>query len=72
MLTVTDAGPGFPASQTAALTRGASGSGSTGLGLDIARRAAEAGGGTLLLDTGPHGGARVRLELAAARTFTSR
>jgi signal transduction histidine kinase len=72
VLTVTDAGPGFPASQTTALTRGASGSGSTGLGLDIARRAAEAGGGTLLLDAGPHGGARVRLELAAPRTFTSR
>ncbi len=72
VLTVSDAGPGFPASQTAPLTRGASGSGSTGLGLDIARRAAEAGGGALRLDAGPHGGARVRLELAAPGTFTSR
>jgi signal transduction histidine kinase len=72
VLTVTDAGPGFPASQAATLTRGASGTGSTGLGLDIARRAAEAGGGTLRLDAGPGGGARVRLALAAPATFTSR
>jgi signal transduction histidine kinase len=72
VLTVTDAGPGFPESQAAALARGASGNGSTGLGLDIARRAAEAGGGALRLDAGPGGGARVRLELAAPATFTSR
>jgi signal transduction histidine kinase len=72
VLTVDDAGPGFPASQTAALTRGASGSGSTGLGLDIARRAAEQGGGTLRLDAGPDGGARVRLELGPPPALTSR
>ncbi|MGW4943670.1 sensor histidine kinase [Actinoplanes sp. NPDC004185] len=64
VLTVDDSGPGFPAE---ALRRGASGSGSTGLGLDIARRAAEAGGGTLQVGTAPGGGARVRLELAAVK-----
>jgi signal transduction histidine kinase len=64
VLTVDDSGPGFPAE---ALRRGSSGSGSTGLGLDIARRAAEAGGGALQVGTAPGGGARVRLELAAVK-----
>jgi signal transduction histidine kinase len=63
-LTVADEGPGFPESHTGALRRGESGSGSTGLGLDIARRAAEFAGGSLHIDSGPAGGARVRLELA--------
>jgi signal transduction histidine kinase len=74
VLTVTDDGPGFPAGDspgplpeaaavTPVLRRGASGSGSTGLGLDIARRAAEAAGGSLSVGAGPHGGASVRLEL---------
>ncbi|GAA2585300.1 HAMP domain-containing sensor histidine kinase [Winogradskya consettensis] len=62
-LTVSDEGPGFPAQ---ALLRGASGSGSTGLGLDIARRAAETGGGSLQVLTAPTGGALVRMDLAAA------
>jgi len=65
VLTVTDSGPGFPAE---ALRRGSSGSGSTGLGLDIARRAAEAGGGALHVGAAPGGGAQVRLELEAALT----
>jgi signal transduction histidine kinase len=60
-LTVADSGPGFPAS---APRRGASGSGSTGLGMDIARQAAETGGGALFAETAPGGGAQVRLELA--------
>ncbi|AGZ40332.1 ATP-binding protein [Actinoplanes friuliensis] len=64
VLTVSDAGPGFP---TGALRRGSSGSGSTGLGLDIARRAAEAAGGALFLESAPGGGAQVRLELAAVK-----
>ena len=64
VLTVADAGPGFPAE---ALRRGSSGSGSTGLGLDIARRAAEAGGGALHVETAPGGGAQVRLELAPGK-----
>jgi signal transduction histidine kinase len=64
ILTVTDEGPGFPASHTGVMRRGASGGGSTGLGMDIARRAAEESGGSLSLSSGPSGGAVVRLELA--------
>ena len=67
ILTVADGGPGFPvetAEDTGVLRRGRSGGGSTGLGLDIARRAAEAGGGTLSIGAGPDGGAVIRLELA--------
>jgi signal transduction histidine kinase len=64
VLTISDSGPGFP---VGALHRGASGSGSTGLGLDIARRAAEAGGGNLQVGTAPGGGAQVRLELGAGK-----
>ncbi|MGE0298595.1 sensor histidine kinase [Pseudonocardia sp.] len=48
-LVVADDGPGLP--DPAAADRGASRAGSTGLGLDIARRAAEAAGGALLLDS---------------------
>jgi signal transduction histidine kinase len=60
-LTVADSGPGFPSPEP--LRRGESGRGSTGLGLDIARRAAESHGGALLLDAAPEGGARARLDL---------
>jgi signal transduction histidine kinase len=60
LLTVSDEGPGMPAG---AGRRGASAAGSTGLGLDIARRAAQAGGGRLELATGLGGGARVLLRL---------
>ncbi|WBB78763.1 HAMP domain-containing sensor histidine kinase [Micromonospora sp. WMMD882] len=65
VLAVTDQGPGMPAVTTPAGTvrRGASGAGSTGLGLDIARRVAEAGGGRLDLRAGPGGGAEVLLRL---------
>jgi len=59
-LVVRDAGPGFPAALPAQ-ARGASAGGSTGLGLDIARRTAEAGGGGMTLGAGPGGGARVEL-----------
>ncbi len=61
-LVVEDAGPGI-ANTEHALRRGASGGGSTGLGLDIARRAAESTGGSLHVDRGPLGGARVQLRL---------
>jgi signal transduction histidine kinase len=65
LLTVGDAGPGLPSD--AALGRGASGAGSTGLGLDIARRAAEQSGGGLELGRSPLGGLEVRLRLGGAR-----
>ncbi len=56
-LAVEDGGPGLPAGE--ATRRGASGAGSTGLGLDIARRAAERSGGGLDVGRGPAGGATV-------------
>jgi signal transduction histidine kinase len=65
LLRVDDGGPGWPADLPAG--RGASGRGSTGLGLDIARRTAEAAGGALVLATAPLGGARVELTLGPPR-----
>jgi signal transduction histidine kinase len=62
-LVVEDGGPGIVDSE-AALRRGASGRGSTGLGLDIARHAVELTGGTIHVDRGRLGGARIRLRFA--------
>ena len=59
-LAVDDAGTGI-ADPDAALARGVTRAGSTGLGLDIARRSAEAAGGSLAIERSPLGGARVRL-----------
>jgi signal transduction histidine kinase len=59
VLTVADDGPGFSAE---AVERGRSGGDSTGLGLDIARRTAEASGGALRIAAGGHGSSVV-LEL---------
>lgn len=61
---VADDGPGLPDAATA-LVRGRSGGGSTGLGLDIARRTAEASGGTVRLLSSP-AGSSVALELGRA------
>jgi signal transduction histidine kinase len=60
LLVVEDAGPGFEA---ALLERGNSGGGSTGLGLDIARRTAESSGGGLTVSRPAEGGARVEVAL---------
>ncbi|MET9227889.1 HAMP domain-containing sensor histidine kinase [Lentzea sp. NPDC003310] len=64
-LVVEDGGTGV-ADPSSALHRGSSGGGSTGLGLDIARAAAEATGGTIHLERGRLGGARVRLRFGEA------
>jgi signal transduction histidine kinase len=61
-LVVEDEGSGFPPSLVA---RGVSGSSSSGLGLDIARRTAEAAGGSLTISTRPTGGARAEVLFVA-------
>ena len=58
-LVLEDDGPGF--ADMSVLERGTSGGGSTGLGLDIARRAAERTGGVMEIGAGSLGGARVRI-----------
>jgi len=62
-LLVDDAGGGFAEVD---VERGRSGGGSTGLGLDIARRTAEATGGSLIVGASPLGGAQVTLELGGS------
>jgi signal transduction histidine kinase len=62
VLVVADDGPGFG---SAVATRGRSGGGSTGLGLDIARQAAERAGGTMTITDGPGGLVTLVLPLAA-------
>lgn len=59
VLSVHDDGPGF--AQPDPVRRGASGGGSTGLGLDIVRQTAEASGGTLTIGPGPGGHVLVEL-----------
>jgi signal transduction histidine kinase len=56
---IADQGEGF--ADVALVERGVSGGGSTGLGLDIARRSAEMTGGSLQVDDRPGGGAVVRV-----------
>ncbi|WP_456847196.1 ATP-binding protein [Cellulomonas sp. P5_C6] len=59
---VGDDGPGLPADDLA--QRGRSGAGSTGLGLDVARRTAERGGGRLVIrPAAGHAGSSITLEL---------
>ncbi len=57
---VGDGGEGFDAGQA---ERGSSGSGSTGLGLDIARRTAESAGGRFEIGTSHLGGSQVEIQL---------
>lgn len=59
LLVVDDEGPGFPGGDPT--RRGESGSGSTGLGLDIVRKAAEATGGGLRIGESTAGGARIEV-----------
>ncbi|SFB40448.1 Signal transduction histidine kinase [Amycolatopsis marina] len=70
-LVVDDGGKGI-ADPEAALRRGSSGAGSTGLGLDIARTCVEEIGGSIHLEQSSLGGARVRLRFPeAGRRATS-
>jgi signal transduction histidine kinase len=62
-LVVTDDGPGFGDADPT--PRGLSRGGSTGLGLDIARRVAEASGGTLVVGRSAAGGGAVTLGLGS-------
>ncbi|MFK0200454.1 HAMP domain-containing sensor histidine kinase [Streptomyces lavendulae] len=68
-LVVEDGGPGIPEPDRA-LSRGSS-TGSTGLGLDIARRAATATGGTVRVTRGPLGGAHLTVTFALAAAAPS-
>lgn len=63
-LVVEDSGPGIPEPDRA-LSRGSS-TGSSGLGLDIARRAATVTGGTMRIAHGPQGGAHITVVFALA------
>jgi signal transduction histidine kinase len=62
VLTVDDAGPGFPAGVDV-VRRGESGADSTGLGLAIAQQTATESGGGLSVGASPTGGGRVVVEL---------
>jgi signal transduction histidine kinase len=62
-LAVEDGGPGFGIEDP--LTRGRSGSGSTGLGLDVVRRTAETVGGSVTTGSSPLGGALIAVDLPA-------
>jgi signal transduction histidine kinase len=62
-LVVADDGPGFGDADPT--QRGLSHGGSTGLGLDIARRIAEASGGTLVVGRSASGGGALRLGLGS-------
>lgn len=64
VVAVEDGGPGI--GDAAALARGTSTAGSTGLGLDIAARAARDAGGELRVERSAMGGARVVLDLPLA------
>lgn len=63
-LTISDDGPGFASDE--ATLRGRSTAGSTGLGLDIARKTAESVGGTMASGASPTGGALITLAFPPA------
>jgi signal transduction histidine kinase len=63
VLTVADAGPGLPGPD--AIGRGVSGTGSTGLGLDIVTRTAARAGGSVQTGRSAAGGAEITVELGA-------
>ncbi|MFF3213406.1 ATP-binding protein [Streptomyces sp. NPDC002886] len=68
-LVVEDEGPGIPEPDQA-LSRGSS-TGSSGLGLDIARRAGSVTGGSVRIARGPRGGARITVVFGLAAPLPS-
>ncbi len=68
MLSVQDGGPGLPGADI--VNRGHSNAGSSGLGLDIVRRAAIASGGRLELGRSRLGGAKVQVVFGAAESVS--
>ncbi len=68
-LIVEDSGPGIPEPDRA-LSRGSS-TGSSGLGLDIARRAAAVTGGSMRIGHGPRGGAHITVVFALAPSLSA-
>ena len=68
--TVFDSGAGL--GDEGLTRRGSSGSGSTGLGLDIVRRIARAAGGELSIGTRPGGGAEFRVSMPAHASTPTR
>jgi signal transduction histidine kinase len=66
VLTVTDQGTGF--SSDLATLRGQSTAGSTGLGLDIARKTAEAGGGGMVVGDSESNGASIQISFRPVGT----
>ncbi|HEY8300865.1 MAG TPA: ATP-binding protein [Jatrophihabitans sp.] len=68
-LEVSDAGAGIP---DAAEVRGRSDRDSSGLGLDIARRCAEAAGGSMTVGASPSGGALITLSFRGVQLIPSR
>ncbi|MCJ1676317.1 HAMP domain-containing protein [Streptomyces sp. APSN-46.1] len=68
-LVVEDAGPGIPEPDRA-LSRGSS-TGSSGLGLDIARRAGSVTGGSVRIARGPRGGAQITVVFGLAPPLPS-
>jgi signal transduction histidine kinase len=66
VLVVADAGPGLPEGAGA---RGRSDRGSSGLGLDIARRCADASGGSMRVGRAAAGGTSVALELRTVSPY---
>lgn len=68
-LVVEDAGPGIPEPDRA-LSRGSS-TGSSGLGLDIARRAGSVTGGSVRIARGPRGGAQITVVFGLAAPLPS-
>jgi signal transduction histidine kinase len=69
-LTVDDFGPGFP--EGFVPERGSSGGSSTGLGLDIVKRTAEAAGGGVRVGNHAGGGARVEMWFPLPRATTKK